>query len=69
MSEPTKRETCRHLYTVAQSWRQPALTGEDPRYQLAISMIADIANWALHPNWGTAPPYVERAVISSKSPK
>jgi hypothetical protein len=53
-----KRSTVRHISNLAGSWRQPCFTGEDlePRYQQALAMIHEIAEWALHPARGDEPP-------------
>ena len=50
--------TVRHIDTLAKGWRQPCFTGEDheARFQQALSMIAQISDWALHPARGDEPP-------------
>lgn len=53
-----KMTTVRHIDTLAKGWRQPCFTGEDheARFQQALSMIAQISDWALHPARGDDPP-------------
>lgn len=57
-----KRRAVMQISLVARAWHQPCFTGEanEGRHQLALSMIREITQWALHPGWGDNPPYVER---------
>lgn len=54
----SKKTTIRQISTLAGNWRQPCFTGEDheARFQQALAMIGEIADWALHPARGDEPP-------------